>query len=261
MLIVLSPAKRLNFAPAPPELPATRPQLHEDTAELARAARKLSRADLRRLMSISANLADLNFERFKAFDPTSDDGAVQAALAFAGDVYQGLRARELDGDSLAWAQDRIRILSGLYGVLRPLDRIQPYRLEMGTRLRTKRGANLYDFWGSRIAEQLNADARDHLDPTLVNLASHEYFGAVDARALQIPTVTIHFREETDGELKMVSFYAKKARGLMARYLIDRRLERSQDLKDFDRDGYRFDAALSTDQDWTFVRPHPPLKGA
>ena len=259
MLIVLSPAKRLNFEPGPPEIPATTPVLSKDTAELARTARRLTRADLSRLMSISPKLADLNHERFKAFDPARDEGAVQAAQAFAGDVYQGLGARELDADSLDWAQGRIRILSGLYGVLRPLDRIQPYRLEMGTRLKTRRGGNLYDFWGSRIAEQLNSDAKDHLDPTLVNLASHEYFGAVDARALKLPLVTIHFREEKDGELKMVSFYAKKARGLMARYAVDNRIERSQALKDFDREGYRFDPQLSTDQDWTFVRPHPEVK--
>lgn len=262
MLLVISPAKTLDFESPLATSLHTQPRLLADAQQLIDQLRQLSPEQVSSLMGISDKLGLLNYERFQDWHlPFTPDNARPAVLAFKGDVYTGMEAEKFSKKDFNFAQKHLRILSGLYGLLRPLDLIQPYRLEMGTRLRTKRGANLYDFWGSRIAEQLNADAGDHLDPTLVNLASHEYFGAVDARALQIPTVTIHFREETDGELKMVSFYAKRARGLMARYLIDRRLERSQDLKDFDRDGYRFDAALSTDQDWTFVRPHPPLKGA
>lgn len=252
MLIVLSPAKRLDFTEADPALPATERRFVEDTASLARTAKRQSRADLRRLMSISDSLAELNQARFKAFDPDSHDG-VQAAFAFAGDVYEGLKARELDAKSLAFAQDHVRILSGFYGLLRPLDRIQPYRLEMGTRLKTRRGGSLYDFWGDRISKTLNADVEGQKDPTLINLASQEYFGAVDAKALKLPVVTPHFREEKDGESRIISFFAKKARGAMTRFAIDERIEVAADLKGFDRDGYRFDKAASTDTDWIFIR--------
>ncbi|MBX9461326.1 MAG: peroxide stress protein YaaA [Brevundimonas sp.] len=252
MLIVLSPAKRLDFTEADPALPASERRFREDTASLARTARGRTVAELRRLMSLSDDLARLNRARFQAFDAASTDG-VQAAFAFAGDVYEGLKARELDARSLEWAQDRIRILSGLYGLLRPLDRIQPYRLEMGTRLKTRRGASLYDFWGDRLSKCLNADAEGHADPTLVNLASQEYFGAVDARALKLPVVTPHFRESKDGESRIISFFAKRARGGMARFAIDERIEKASDLKAFDRDGYRFDKAASTETDWIFIR--------
>jgi cytoplasmic iron level regulating protein YaaA (DUF328/UPF0246 family) len=253
MLIVLSPAKRLDFAAPPADLPATRPRLRGDTAVLLKTARRQTQAELRRLMGISDDLARLNQARFKAFDPEATDIGVQAALAFAGDVYQGLNARGLAPADLDWAQDRLRILSGLYGLLRPLDRIQPYRLEMGVRLKTRRGASLYDFWGDRISKQLNADAEGQAEPVLINLASQEYFGAVDARALKIPVVTCHFRETKDGETRIVSFFAKRARGAMARWIIENRVEQSQDLKRFDRDGYAFTPALSTDADWVFIR--------
>ena len=252
MLIVLSPAKRLDFTEADPALPASQRRFVEDTASLSKTARRQTKADLRRLMGISDDLARLNVERFKAFDAESSDG-VQAAFAFAGDVYEGLKARELDATGLAFAQDHLRILSGLYGLLRPLDRIQPYRLEMGVRLKTRRGTSLYDFWGDRISKQLNIDAEGQLDPTLVNLASQEYFGAVDAKALKLPVVTPQFREEKNGESRIISFFAKKARGSMARFAIDERLERAEDLKAFDRDGYGFDRAASTESDWIFTR--------
>ena len=252
MLIVLSPAKRLDFTEADPDTPASERRFQDDTANLSRTARARTVAELRRLMSISDDLARLNRERFQAFDAGSTDG-VQAAFAFAGDVYEGLKARELDKPSLAWAQDHLRILSGFYGLLRPLDRIQPYRLEMGTRLKTRRGSSLYDFWGDRLSKQLNADAEGQADPTLVNLASQEYFGAVDARALKLPVVTPHFRESRDGESRIISFFAKKARGGMARFAIDERIERAQDLKAFDRDGYAFDKAASNDTEWIFTR--------
>ena len=252
MLIVLSPAKRLDFTEPDPALPASERRFLEDTASLARTARGRTVAELRRLMSISNDLARLNRERFQAFDADSTEG-VQAAFAFAGDVYEGLRARELDAAGLAYAQEHLRILSGLYGLLRPLDRIQPYRLEMGTRLKTRRGSSLYDFWGDRISRCLNADGAGHKDPTLVNLASQEYFGAVDARALKLPVVTPQFREARDGESRIISFFAKKARGGMARFAIDEGIERAADLKAFDRDGYRFDMAASSDTEWIFIR--------
>jgi uncharacterized protein len=252
LLIVLSPAKRLDFTEADPALPASERRLREDTASLSKTARARTVAELRRLMNISDDLARLNRERFQAFEPASTEG-VQAAFAFAGDVYEGLKARDLDEAGLAFAQAHVRILSGLYGLLRPLDRIQPYRLEMGTRLKTRRGDSLYDFWGDRISKQLNADAEGQADPTLVNLASQEYFGAVDARALKLAVVTPNFREEKDGESRIISFFAKRARGAMARFAIDERIEKASDLKAFDRDGYRFNKAASTETDWIFTR--------
>lgn len=254
MLLVLSPAKTLDFSPAPPTLPATLPEMAKDTAALARVARRLRRADLMRLMGVSDKLADLNVERFQAFHAGAAQDGVQAALAFAGDVYDGLDARRLDADALDWAQAHLRILSGLYGLLRPLDRIQPYRLEMGVRLHTKRGDSLYEFWGDRLAKALNRAAAGQADRTLVNLASVEYFGGVDRQALKLPLVSCQFKEEgPDGGLRIVSFYAKKARGLMARYAIETRADRATDLKAFDLAGYRFRPEASSDDQWIFSR--------
>ena len=257
MLIVLSPAKALDFTAGPPSAPLTLPQLADQTAELARTTRKLKAVDLKRMMSLSDSLAKLNRERFQAFDSNSEDG-LQAAFAFNGDVYAGLKARDLDRKSLAWAQDHVRILSGLYGVLRPLDAIQPYRLEMGVRIKTRRGASLYDFWGPRVSEALDLAASTHKDRTVVNCASGEYFGAVDRKALKAPVLSCRFLEEKDGEARIVSFYAKKARGLMARYAIDHRIERAADLRAFDVAGYRLIADQSSDTEFTFARPQPPL---
>ncbi|MBS0334995.1 MAG: peroxide stress protein YaaA, partial [Proteobacteria bacterium] len=158
---------------------------------------------------------------------------------------------------LGWAQDHLRILSGLYGVLRPMDAIQPYRLEMGVRIKTRRGGSLYDFWGHRIAEALDAAVAGHKQKLIVNCASQEYFGAVDRAALKTPVVTCRFLEEKDGEARVISFFAKRARGAMARFAIDNRIERAEYLKAFDRDGYRFVASASTDEDFTFARPQPP----
>ena len=254
MLMVISPAKALNFAPSPGKAPMTTPVLRQDTAELSLATRRLTARSLRALMGISDKLARLNRERFQAFDPESDEG-LQAAFAFNGDVYAGLQAREMDLPALRWAQDHLRILSGLYGLLRPMDVIQPYRLEMGSRLKTRRGASLYAFWGDRIARELNAAGAGHADPTLVNLASQEYFGAVDRSTLTLPLLTCHFKEERAGELATLSFFAKRARGMMARYVIDNRITRTSDIKAFNRDGYAFRSQISSDTDWVFARRH------
>jgi cytoplasmic iron level regulating protein YaaA (DUF328/UPF0246 family) len=258
MLLVLSPAKSLDYTPldqggAP--VPLTTPQLKADIAELAKVTAKLSRQDLRSMMSISEKLADLNFERFKSFDPACEDG-LQAAMAFDGDVYEGLQARTLDRGGLDWAQDHLRILSGLYGILRPLDALQPYRLEMGTRLKTKRGSSLYDFWGDRLSKALNEAAHSHADQSLINLASQEYFGAVDAKALKLKTINCAFKDEKDGKLRILGFYAKKARGQMARFAIDGRIDRAEGLKDFTSGGYRFQPTLSTAEEWVFTRKQP-----
>ncbi|WP_454713815.1 peroxide stress protein YaaA [Caulobacter segnis] len=255
MLMVISPAKSLDFTAPTQALPLTTPDLKPQIAELAKVTRKLTAADLKRLMHISDALAKLNRERFQAFDSEVEEG-LQAVIAFNGDVYGGLAARELDRPALEWTQDHLRILSGLYGVLRPFDALQPYRLEMGTRLKTKKGSNLYDFWGETISKTLNAAAEGQTDPTLVNLASQEYFGAVDAKALKLPVVTCHFKEEKGNELRVLGFFAKKARGRMARYAIDNRVDRAEGLKGFNLDGYGFRADLSTEADWVFARPQP-----
>jgi cytoplasmic iron level regulating protein YaaA (DUF328/UPF0246 family) len=261
MLFVLSPAKTLDFTPAPEGLPTTRPDMTGDTKALANVTRKLKATDLRRLMDISEDLADLNVARFKAFQPKGTAADVPAALAFAGDVYDGLDARHLTEGDLEWAQTRIRILSGLYGLLRPLDLIQPYRLEMGTRLATDRGATLYDFWGDKPAKALNKAAAGHADRTLVNLASQEYFGAVDAHALKLPLLTCAFKDEKDGEARIISFFAKQARGLMARFATLNRIEKREDLKAFDVSGYRFNKTMSSEVEWVFTRPQPEPKSA
>jgi hypothetical protein len=254
MLMVISPAKSLDLTPVE-DAPSSPRLFARDTASLARVTRRLKHADLKQLMDISDDLAALNVRRFKAFDAKSHDG-VQAAFAFNGEVYSGLQARSLGPDGLAYAQERLRILSGFYGLLRPLDRIQPYRLEMGVGLANKRGPTLYAFWGARIAKALNAEAKTLDDPTLVNLASQEYFRAVDRKALKLPVVTCQFKEEKGNELRMLGVFAKKARGLMARWAADHRVERAEQLKDFDAAGYGFRSDLSTPTEWVFARPQP-----
>ena len=257
MLILLSPAKSLNFEAAAARLPLTQPVLKDEIALLDGYTRKLDPRALRRMMGISQDLADLNHQRFQAFDPAVDDG-LQAAIAFNGDVYLGLSARTLDTPAMKWAQDRLRILSGLYGVLRPLDALQAYRLEMGVRLKTHRGATLYDFWKGHIAPLLEADARKLSHPTIVNLASHEYSSAVDRTALTVPMIDLAFKDEKDGVLRILGLYAKKARWRMARYAIDQRIENPADLKSFALDGYSFQPRLSDEIGWVFTRPQPAL---
>lgn len=260
MLTVISPAKRLDLNPVvlASDLVATDPIFPSEAATLARTARKLSVADLRSLMSISESLAQLNKDRFAAFSETPAPETVKpAALAFAGDTYTGLEATSLDADALRWAQGHLRILSGLYGLLRPLDRIQPYRLEMGSRLVTRQGATLYDFWGDRIAKALNAAAEDVGTDTLINCASTEYFSAVDREALRLRVITPVFLEEKNGEAKIVSFFAKKARGAMARFIAEHRLSDPEAVRTFDTGGYRFRADLSEGDRWVFLRAADP----
>jgi cytoplasmic iron level regulating protein YaaA (DUF328/UPF0246 family) len=255
MLLVISPAKTLDFTPVDPALPVTIPDMKKDANALAAVAKTLRANDLKRLMDISDALAELNVERFKTFRVRGEaEGELQAAFAFAGDVYDGLDARSLDDEGVAWAQEHLRILSGLYGLLRPMDRIQPYRLEMGVRLKTERGASLYDYWGDKPAKALNKAALGQGEPTLINLARQEYFGAVDARALKLSVVTCHFKEEKPGVgPQIISFFAKRARGRMARYAIDGRIDRAEGLKGFNADGYAYRADLSTERDWVFTR--------
>jgi hypothetical protein len=260
MIVLLSPAKNMNFEPVAGVPAATRPALLKDAAELAGAAKALSKARLRALMGISDKLAELNHQRFQALRLDGKAaGAKPAALAFNGEVYFGLAAKTMDKDDFAFAQDHLRILSGLYGLLRPLDAIEPYRLEMGSKLKNPRGGDLYAFWGDRIAKEINKAAKDHGDSSVVNLASHEYFSAVDKDTLKCPVVTPAFKEEKDGQLRALQFFAKRARGAMARWIIDNRIESAADLKKFDRDGYRFKKAGSDENSLLFTRPQPPLK--
>jgi cytoplasmic iron level regulating protein YaaA (DUF328/UPF0246 family) len=262
MLILLSPAKNLDWANPPAGLARTAPRLTKQTAALAKAAKRLKAADLKRLMDLSDKLAELNVARFKAFDPKAEpDAGKQAVLAFNGDVYQGLNAKNLTSEDLAFAQTHLRILSGLYGLLRPLDAIQPYRLEMGTKLATAEGEDLYDFWGDAIAKLIAADLADHADKTILNLASDEYFSAVPLKALKAPVITPRFLDVKDGKARPVFMFVKRARGMMARFAIESRATRPEDLKDFDAGGYRFDAAASDSTSWTFTRPQPPPVGA
>jgi hypothetical protein len=260
MLILLSPAKNLSLDGAPSGLAATKPDFLKEARELAAAARALTPARLGKLMDISAKLAALNHERFQAFRGDGKSNAQKpAALTFNGDVYLGLDARTMSAADFAFAQDHVRILSGLYGLLRPLDAIEPYRLEMGADLKNPRGRTLYDFWGDAIAKAVNKTVAAHDDKTIVNLASQEYFSAVAAEALTFPVVTASFKEEKDGKLRSLQFFAKRARGLMTRWAIDNRAARAEDLKDFSVDGYKFRPKESTERDWLFTRPQPPAK--
>lgn len=254
MLVVISPAKRLDWAER--DVMATEPAFQEDAIRLAKTARNLTLGDLQKLMDISPDLARLNRDRFKSFaNEPGVDLTRPAALAFAGDTYQGLEASSLDADELAWAQDHLRILSGLYGVLRPLDRIQAYRLEMGSRLKTRRGKSLYDYWRDSLSKALNEQAEKMDADTLVNCASQEYFGAVAPKALKLRVVTPVFMEDKAGSPKIVSFFAKKARGAMARFVIQNRLTDPAALLDFDTGGYAYRADLSQPEKPVFVRPY------
>jgi uncharacterized protein len=262
MIYLLSPAKTLDYET--PILPAhdvepTLPRFPKETLGLNKVLRKLKPSDLSQLMAISPALADLNHGRFKQFskDFTATNSRA-ALLAFNGDVYDGLKARTLSQVDLLWSQSRVRMLSGLYGLLRPLDLMQPYRLEMGTRLETKLGKNLYAFWGKKIADALNQDLSTINAKLVVNLASEEYFQSVDVNRLKANVIQPVFQERkksagADAPFKVVSFNAKRARGMMVRYAIDARLENEQALKDFSLEGYAFNRAASTENQWIFRR--------
>ena len=259
MLAVISPAKKLDVSDdwrEPFAKAYSSPAFQEDTEILIKTARSLGRSDISRLMSLSENLASLNYERYQAFSKTGNpENAKPAVLAFRGDTYVGLDADSLADQDVAYAQEHLRILSGLYGLLRPLDLIQPYRLEMGTRLKNPRGANLYSFWGDRLTEALNQANRESTSPVLVNLASSEYFKAVRPKKLEGRLISPVFKEEKDGVAKVIGFSAKRARGMMARFIVKNRLTRAKDLLEFDDGGYRFQPELSNDDAPVFVRRH------
>ena len=258
MLFLISPAKTLDYdTPAGP-VPHTEPQFTDHSARLIATLRKKSPRQLAGLMDISDKLAVLNAERYQAWSPTfTDANSKQAVLAFDGDVYDGLQAKTLSPEDLDWAQQHLCILSGLYGVLRPLDRMQPYRLEMGTALTVGRAKNLYQFWGPRIAEHLNARLAADATPVVINLASQEYFRSVDLSVLKARVIECVFEDAKAGQFKVISFFAKKARGLMARYAIRHRIRTPRDLEAFDADGYAFAPAVSTPGRLVFRRTMQP----
>ena len=255
MLTVISPAKSLDMEPV--AIQATQPEWQDDAVRLAKTMRGQTLTQLKSLMGISDDLARLNRERFKAFAAEPLAEAVKpAALAFNGDTYQGLEAKTLDDADLKYAQDHLRILSGLYGLLRPLDAIQPYRLEMGSRLKTRRGKSLYDYWGDQIAKALNAQAAAVGTDTLINCASQEYFGAADRKALKLKVVTPQFMEVKDGKPRIVSFFAKRARGAMARFVVTERAKTVEEIMQFSTGGYAYDEDLSESDKPVFTRDYP-----
>ncbi|MEH6476942.1 MAG: peroxide stress protein YaaA [Sneathiella sp.] len=254
MLALLSPAKKLDFDRTDTPETYTNLELQADTAELLTTARKQTANDLQNLMKISDDLSELNFQRFQAMTfPFTQENAKQAGFAFNGDTYTGLDITTLNATDLAYAQDHVRILSGLYGLVRPLDLIQPYRLEMGTRMKNTRGANLYEFWGSKLADAINDQLESHANKTVINVASNEYFKAVKKKQLKHPVVTPVFKEVKGDVAKMIGFSAKRARGMMARYISQNRIDTPEGIKDFNSAGYSFQPSYSNETEYHFYR--------
>ena len=252
MKIVISPAKSLNFEKELPTTQFTQPRLLKESKKVHAVLKQKTPAELSQLMAISDKLADLNWQRNKAWKtPFNSSNARPAVYAFDGDVYTGLDAYSIPMEKLDVLQERLRILSGLYGVLKPLDLIQAYRLEMGTKLPIGESNNLYDFWKITVTASLNKELKK--GELFVNLASNEYFSVVDTKALKVPVITPDFKDYKDGKLKMISFFAKKARGMMVRYIIDTNAETIDDLKGFNYEGYQFDANLSKGNNLVFTR--------
>ena len=255
MITLLSPAKNLNFETEPAIQEFTQPDFQSESAQLIKKLSKLSKKKVAELMHLSDNLALLNYERYQTWAlPFDTANAKQAALAFNGEVYTGLATESFTEQDFKFAQSHLRILSGLHGLLRPLDLIQPYRLEMGTRFSAKPSQkNLYEFWGSKIAQRINTDLAEQGDEVLINLASNEYFKAVDLKKLKARVIACHFKERKGDDYKVVMMYAKKARGMMASYLIRNQVESPEAVKEFTDDNYRFNSALSSENDWVFTR--------
>lgn len=253
MIAVVSPAKNLDFK-SEIHFKGTQPRLMECTNELIEVMRKKSATEVSELMSISKQLAGLNVHRYKAFDANhTDENARPSALAFNGDVYQGLKAETFDEAKMEFAQQHLRILSGLYGLLRPLDLIQPYRLEMGTKLAFDDYKTLYDYWDRKILDLLLADLKAQGDDIIVNLASNEYFKSVAKKDIPARIVDVEFKDFKGGKYKIISFYAKKARGLMSRFIIENRIANPEDLRGFDYEGYYFDSETSSENLYAFKR--------
>jgi cytoplasmic iron level regulating protein YaaA (DUF328/UPF0246 family) len=254
MLSLISPAKTLDYTTALPTDTHTQPRLLEQSQQLIDVCRKLSATEIASLMTVSEKIANLNVERFRDWNAEFNfSNARQALFAFKGDVYTGLDAYHLKDQDIDFAQQHLRMLSGLYGLLRPLDLMMPYRLEMGTKLKNTRGNNLYEFWSSIITDQINQDLAEIDAKLLVNLASDEYYKSVNEKKIQAEIIKPVFLDQKNGKYKVISFYAKKARGLMARYLIENKLSQVEQLKAFDSEGYYFDAESSSDKELVFKR--------
>lgn len=254
MLMVVSPAKNLDYDTAPTTSEFTIPTLLEHAEQIIHRCRQLSPQQVSSMMKISDKLAGLNVARFSNWSlPFAPDNAKQAVLAFNGDVYSGLDAASFTEDDFSYAQQHLRILSGLYGLLKPLDLMQPYRLEMGTKIDNARGTNLYQFWGDIITNEINMAMEQQLDNVLINLASTEYFKSVKTNKLEGVIITPVFKDMKNGQYKVISFFAKKARGLMARYIIENRLSQVEQLKEFDVGGYRYNHAMSCAEELVFTR--------
>ena len=254
MLIVISPAKTLDYQTPPKTSVATQPDYLVDSQQLITQLRRFSSLDIAELMKVSMKIAELNFDRYEAWKtPFTEKNAKQAVLAFKGDVYTGLAAESFKSKDFKFAQSHLRILSGLYGLLRPLDLMQAYRLEMGSKLENDRGKNLYAFWGSIITDGINAQLKKIKSEYLINLASNEYFKAVRIKEVQGEIITPAFKEFKNGDYKMIGIYAKKARGMLSRYIIQHQLTDPQDIKSFDADGYQFNKRLSKGNTWVFTR--------
>ena len=260
MIITLSPSKGQEFETAAATAIKTQPQQLADSLVLINELRKIDAVSLRQLMDISENIANLNVDRYRSFStPFTLQNAKQALFAFKGDVYSGIEVDAYSEDDLQYAQQHLRILSGLYGALRPLDLIQPYRLEMKTRLENSRGSNLYQFWGERITDSLNQLLEQQQEAVLINLASNEYFKAVKPKLLKGRLLTINFKETKEGKTRVIAIFAKRARGMMTDYILRNRIETPDGIKAFNRGGYQFSEADSDDRQWTFTRPQPPGK--
>jgi len=254
MLMLLSPSKTLDYVTPATSDSFSIPEYLEKSSELVKVLKQKSFLDLMELMQVSKKIAQLNVERFNQWKlPFSIENAKQAVLAFKGDVYTGLDAPALSENRLAYTQSHLRILSGLYGLLRPLDLMQPYRLEMGLKLTTKKGENLYQFWGKKITDALNVLLAKQDEPVLINLASYEYFKSVQKKNLDGRLITPEFKDWKNGKYKMISFFAKKARGLMVRFAIDHNIQKAEVLQNFDYDGYHFNLELSKADKWIFSR--------
>ena len=254
MITLLSPSKKLNFKHQDAVLAFTQCDFIESAQELVNQAKNLTAQDLKDLMKISDSLADLNKERFDNWSlPFNQENSKQAILAFDGGVYSGLEAHKFNQKDLDFAQDHLRILSGLYVVLKPLDLIQPYRLEMGTRFENAKGKNLYDFWSHEVTNNLNKNIKKHDNKTIINCSSNEYFNVINQNNLEGNILNTVFKEYREGELKFISFNAKKARGLLAKFVINNRIVSKNDLKDFNLDNYKFDMSLSDESTFVFTR--------
>lgn len=257
MLVLLSPSKTQDFSPVETTIPSpTKPELLAESTTLVKELRGLSATEIGKLMSVSEKLSALNHQRYQDFTtPFTEENAKPAALAFKGDVYDGLDAPSLNKKQFEFAQQSIRILSGLYGVLRPLDLIQAYRLEMKTPLKNPRGKDLYTFWGSRLTDTLNRHLQEEKTDTIINLASQEYFSAIQPKALKGKLITVHFKERKDGKLKVIGLFAKRARGMMARYIVEHNIRDAGALTAFSEADYSFQPELSTDAEFVFARKH------